>query len=632
MKSILLLSALLPLPLPFSYVIPWWMLVGYESILLWQYLRPHRGKSYLILSSGRVNFLSGLNLVFFFIDALLFSQHLIQVAVHLTLGLLLVKILSIQSRRDYHQFLILSFFLFLSAMASATHVASVPYFLLTLGAFLNLLMDWSQPKLIRKRTIITSTLLASLLLGTPLFFIIPRLKSAYVKGFTRTTEMTTGLSDTITLGSITSFRDDFTPVLRVFPRDGIEPGQSLRLRGITFDFTDGLHWEQRALKLIAIHPPSRRLRTRRPDMEIFVHTEALPHLFLPYYTVETSFPVPVNRYADGTLMVSRGFTSPFSYALNLDSRSPLVQDRSDPEGWKQLPLNHVNYHLLADEILGVEPLDPGVTARSLETYFHREFRYSLQPSIPENVDPTEYFLRNSKEGHCELFASSMVLLLRARTIPARVVGGYLGGEWNAVQQHFIVRQSNSHAWVEAWVGEEWRMYDPTPPEGQPQVQRTVGGLFRGILDTFNYLWDRHVLPFGRSEQIELLFRVRHFLRDLRPFLVPITLSLPALVILYVAGRLWQKGYRFQLLLYRSLRKIAARSSGKAARAMGPQEVADQLSRILPERRETIERFIRAYHQSAFSNDRGKGYRFREAFILLCRLAGARKFSGGHPPS
>jgi hypothetical protein len=56
----------------------------------------------------------------------------------------------------------------------------------------------------------------------------------------------------------------------------------------------------------------------------------------------------------------------------------------------------------------------------------------------------------------------MVYLLRAAGIPARMVGGYQGGEVNPLTGHVVVRQYLAHAWVEYWVPKKgWQRVDPT---------------------------------------------------------------------------------------------------------------------------------------------------------------------------
>lgn len=95
--------------------------------------------------------------------------------------------------------------------------------------------------------------------------------------------------------------------------------------------------------------------------------------------------------------------------------------------------------------------------------FHREFRYSLQlPVAPDRADPVLHFAREARFGHCEYFASALVLLARASGIPARMVAGYrvfekTGNGWT------IVRDRDAHAWAELWLDGRWQTVEPTPP-------------------------------------------------------------------------------------------------------------------------------------------------------------------------
>lgn len=94
--------------------------------------------------------------------------------------------------------------------------------------------------------------------------------------------------------------------------------------------------------------------------------------------------------------------------------------------------------------------------------FQRDFEYSLKHRRSTRLDPAVDFVLHHRVGHCEYFASAMVLMARSLGIPARVVGGYMGGERSVVGAWHLVRQRNAHAWVEAWTGAGWRTYDPTP--------------------------------------------------------------------------------------------------------------------------------------------------------------------------
>ena len=78
------------------------------------------------------------------------------------------------------------------------------------------------------------------------------------------------------------------------------------------------------------------------------------------------------------------------------------------------------------------------------------FYYNLSP---QNVSSNGYadFFFNFKEGYCEYFAGTFVLLSRLANIPSRLVSGYYGGELNTVGNFYDFRQKDTHAWAEVWL-------------------------------------------------------------------------------------------------------------------------------------------------------------------------------------
>jgi hypothetical protein len=95
------------------------------------------------------------------------------------------------------------------------------------------------------------------------------------------------------------------------------------------------------------------------------------------------------------------------------------------------------------------------------------FRYTLQFDEASGAarEPVRDFLERTQAGHCELFASAAVLLLRTRGVPARFVTGFRSTEYNAIGGYGVVRGRDAHAWVEAFVDGRWRTFDPTPTAG-----------------------------------------------------------------------------------------------------------------------------------------------------------------------
>ncbi|MFO7603527.1 MAG: DUF3488 and transglutaminase-like domain-containing protein, partial [Gammaproteobacteria bacterium] len=165
-----------------------------------------------------------------------------------------------------------------------------------------------------------------------------------------------------------------------------------------------------------------------------------------------------------------------------------------------------------------------VVNQALAFFRREEFFYSLQPPLLFD-DPVDEFLFDTRKGYCEHYASAFTVLMRAAGIPARVVIGYQGGEYNAVDNYFIVRQSDAHAWAEVWYPDRgWQRVDPTAviplsrievnpvqlrlrPEAQQQslaqqsrLQQWLsgGGLY---LDALNYRWKRWVVGYNYRQQL-----------------------------------------------------------------------------------------------------------------------------------
>lgn len=126
------------------------------------------------------------------------------------------------------------------------------------------------------------------------------------------------------------------------------------------------------------------------------------------------------------------------------------------------------------------------------------FEYSLAVARDPKLDPVVDFVTVHHAGHCEYFASAMVLMARTQGIPARVVGGYRAAEVNPLTGRTVVRDRNAHAWVEAWVDGAWRSWDPTPASGRPARPGTwghVGDLVSSAIDRTAALVSR-LGPFG----------------------------------------------------------------------------------------------------------------------------------------
>ena len=167
-------------------------------------------------------------------------------------------------------------------------------------------------------------------------------------------------------------------------------------------------------------------------------------------------------------------------------------------------------------------------ARVLERYLRSpRFSYTLRPQPRDpDIDPVEDFIKNNPRGHCEYFASALALMLRSQGIPARVVVGFKGGDYNQVGGFYQIRQLHAHAWVEAYLSPEeipreqmpkdpsvertggWLTLDPTPTVDDVSGY-SEGGLFATFADLGDYLqhlWMNYVVGLTAERQRESIYQ------------------------------------------------------------------------------------------------------------------------------
>lgn len=144
--------------------------------------------------------------------------------------------------------------------------------------------------------------------------------------------------------------------------------------------------------------------------------------------------------------------------------------------------------------------------RLFETHLRSEYGYTLD-ILPSRGDPIEYFLTESRLGHCEYFASAMAAMCRSVGIGARVVTGYVATEWNPSTEHYTVRESNAHAWVEAEVlPGYWRRYDPTPSADFAAIHQPTPTLWseaRKLAQAIEFAWVSAIVAFDGERQSEI---------------------------------------------------------------------------------------------------------------------------------
>jgi transglutaminase-like putative cysteine protease len=148
--------------------------------------------------------------------------------------------------------------------------------------------------------------------------------------------------------------------------------------------------------------------------------------------------------------------------------------------------------------------------RDLEQFLSSSrFAYTLSPPrLGPGREPVGEFLLETRRGHCEFFATAMAVTCQLKGIPARMVTGYRGGEYNPVGGFLIVREKHAHAWVEVFIlGKGWQTYDPTP--GASRIASPTESWYeplRTVADVVQFQWASLVIAYDAASQRELLDR------------------------------------------------------------------------------------------------------------------------------
>ncbi|HTS51213.1 MAG TPA: transglutaminase domain-containing protein, partial [Bryobacteraceae bacterium] len=125
----------------------------------------------------------------------------------------------------------------------------------------------------------------------------------------------------------------------------------------------------------------------------------------------------------------------------------------------------------------------------------------LPPVEPQ--DPLSFFLFHRKKGHCEYFASAMAIMLRTLGIPTRMVTGFQSGIYNPISGSQLIRTSDAHSWVEAWLPQRgWTTFDPTPPDTNPPQLSWLTRL-SFYTDAAEVFWNDWVLNYNLDRQRQL---------------------------------------------------------------------------------------------------------------------------------
>lgn len=485
---------------------------------------------------------------FYAFDYFFLSRTFVDATGHLVFFVMVVKLFSTRVNRDFLYLSLLAFLEMLLAAILTIDTSFLVFFLVFLLFGIATFTSYeirrsyaraARPAEVQGRPMLrglaaTAPLVSAgiLLLGGLIFFFIPRYTTGYLSRFAPKTQHIAGFSDNVTLGEIGDIKKTNTVVMRIRFAPPPSRVQQLRWRGVALVSFDGKRWYNPHTGTIVLsgspvvsRPGTLHFRLlreqdplRRPlrwlAYTVYLEPISTEHLFLipTPEQVTGRFRLLEMDTHDSVLMRDRSFA-----ALRYDARSNLAQP--DPEVLRAASREYpaIIGGLPRETYLQLPRMDPRIAqlaqqvtagatnayerASLLEEHLRTRYGYTLEMPFTGD-DPIAGFLFDQRRGHCEYFASAMTILLRTLGIPARLVNGFLPGEYNDISELYVVRASDAHSWVEAYFPNYgWIPFDPTPAAGA----QSASGLSRLSMwfDALQSFWIDWVVNYDFTRQFTL---------------------------------------------------------------------------------------------------------------------------------
>jgi hypothetical protein len=469
-----------------------------------------------------------------------------------------------------------------------------------------------------------------LLQGAPLvvlfFVLFPRINTGLRFDFRANRSANTGFSDRLSPGSIAALANSSDIAFRAeFPGSTATPPGSMYWRGTVMWHCDGMEWRAPYVP-VSISGSARQL----PRGDAFRQRITLaPHGARWMFALDRPFEIPRGAilargdylWSVQTIRKARRYEVVSSIGTTGKELTPGERR----EALEVPPSISPAVRELAQSWTTQNSNPRAIVNSALQFFQAQGFRYSLTPG-EYGKNGLEQFLFHRRVGFCEHYAASFATLMRLAGIPARVVVGYLGGEYNDLGHFVLVRQADTHAWCEVWLPESgWTRVDPTTAvapgrasldlnsflerriaSGQMEARRSAfltqlarSALFtnaRLALETLSYEWDTRLLAFDADVQEVLLDSMG--LANRGPFVLIIEILIVAIALLviyfgWMQLRTRSRADRVKALYERFCRKVA-RLGVQRDPWEGPSDFSRRAALLLPDESERIRQISNTY--------------------------------------
>ncbi len=536
--------------------------------------------------------------------------------------LLGLKLIEMNSRRDVYITCFLGYFLIITNFFFSQTIPTALLMLVVItimtATLIRLNEGHNSMRIVDRLRLAATMLLQAIPVLILAFILFPRINGPLWGVQANAYTTSTGLSETMSPGNISKLTTSDAPAFRVKFEGEIPHPKEQYWRGPVFWHTDGRTWSA------GTSPPS-RTKAIYTGTKLYTYTVTLePHNKHWLFALEMPNQSPRgSRITDDLQLLSRKAVKQRMRYDVTSSTDFQIRDITESEFQRALQLpykRHQDTIALAEDLRRHASQDLDIVQAGLNYFRDNGFVYSLTPPLLDN-DPVDEFLFETRQGFCEHYAAAFTIMMRAAGVPARVVTGYQGGEFNPIGDYLLVRQRDAHAWVEVWLESRgWTRVDPTsvvsPNRIEQGMQTIADAAFSGIplglnenatlknllrsvsntLDAINNGWNQWVLGYGPDRQ-------RRFLRNLglrNPSWSNMVMTLvgtTVVVMLVVAWWLFLRRRRDGdpvRAAWDRFRAKLKRAGVTADTSIGPLDLCRLASGSLPSARQEIETITQLY--------------------------------------
>lgn len=544
-----------------------------------------------------------------------------------------LKTIEIIDKRDVRTVILVGYFLIALNLIDSQGIGAAALALalvwLNTQALLSLYLGRSKSDYLSFKLVAQSLPLALLL-----FLVLPRLPPLWMVPSLKSA--TTGLSDEVGFGDISKLTRSDALAFRV-KFDGPPPANpELYWRALVLEDYDGKHWRQDdGIKLwereAYMLGNSRDKPAAAQALSYEVIAEPSGQRWLFGLDVAFSASSGVFNLPDYRLLAPRKLDGRFQYRAEAYRTA---MDANLSEAVRRLnltlpPNSNPRTRELARAIWLQHPSADAFLNQLMRRFSEEAYFYTLSPP-PVGSAQIDDFLFDNKQGFCVHYASALTFMARAAGIPARMVTGYQGGEFNPNGGYVSVYQYMAHAWSEVWLdGKGWVRLDPTAMIAPSRILDGFDAAFnsdesylannlfsphrvkdipwlnelRMRLASIDYYWSVWVLGFDNDRREGMLNQLLGSVNRSR--LIAFVISVAALILLLLA---WQAGIlrlpqkrpapiKGFLLVERALTDIALpRATGE-----GPIDYSQRAAMALPGMQTAINHWIGRYTALRYQN-------------------------------